>query len=277
MTRRRAILTVGHRAPHAVRHEVRLPGWTLPPLTIALLSDFHVCTPWTPPAALGPIVAQTHALAPDLIVLGGDFIADRKLPAGFVEPDRIVAALSALRAPLGVHAVLGNHDWWDCRLSQGTGFRRNSVAEALEASPIRLLRNEGLRIAHGEGGFWLAGLDSQRALKRLGHPGLHDADAAFAGRDPADAAILVAHEPDYFANGDSRAMLQLSGHTHGGQINLMGWRPVVPSAHRARYAWGHVREGGRHLVVSGGIGFSGLPLRFLQPPEITLVRVTGEG
>ena len=97
--------------------------------------------------------------------------------------------------------------------------------------------------------------------------------ALSAFRQAAAPAILLAHEPDYFACADARAFLQISGHTHGGQANLAGWRPMTPSAHGGRYAWGHVREGGRHLIVSGGIGYSGLPLRFMQPPEITLVKL----
>lgn len=256
--------------PQIVRHEVVEPRWALPDLTIAVLADLHVCRPWTPLRAIARIVAATNALRPDLILIPGDFIADRNLPALSVPAAEIVAALAPLEAPLGVAAVLGNHDWWDCRLSRRTGFARNSVAEALEASAIRLLPNTAVRLDHGAG-FWLVGMDSQRALRRLGHPGLHDPASAFAGVPAGAPAILMAHEPDYFAAGDARALLQVSGHTHGGQVNLAGWRPLTPSAYRSRYGWGHIREGGRHLVVSGGIGYSGIPLRVFQPPEITLV------
>lgn len=256
--------------PRIVRHEIADPRWTLPDLTVAVLADLHVCRPWTPLSAVARIVAATNALRPDLILLPGDFIADRNLPARSVPAEEIVAALSPLAAPLGVAAVLGNHDWWDCRLSRRTGYARNAVAEALEASAIRLLSNGAVRLDHGPG-FWLVGLDSQCALRRLGHPGLHDPGTAFAAVPAGAPAILMAHEPDYFAEGDGRAFLQISGHTHGGQVNLAGWRPLTPSAYRSRYGWGHVREDGRHLIVSGGIGYSGLPLRVFQPPEITLV------
>ena len=86
--------------------------------------------------------------------------------------------------------------------------------------------------------------------------------------------ILLAHEPDIFAEMPPRVGLTLSGHTHGGQVRLFGWSPVVPSAYGNRYAWGHVREGGRDLVVSGGIGCSMLPVRFGMPPEITVIEVS---
>lgn len=256
--------------PRIVRHVITDPRWTLPDLTIAVLADLHVCRPWTPLAAIARIVAATNALRPDLILIPGDFIADRNLPAQAVPAFEIVATLIPLAAPLGVAAVLGNHDWWDCRLARETAFARNSVAEALAGSAIRLLSNRAVRLDHG-GGFWLAGMDSQRALRRLRHPGLHDPAAAFAEVPAGAPTILMAHEPDYFAEGDPRAFLQISGHTHGGQVNLGGWRPLTPSRFRSRYGWGHVREGGRHLIVSGGIGYSGIPLRVFQPPEITLV------
>ena len=256
--------------PRIVRHVITDPRWALPDLTIAVLADLHVCRPWTPLSAISRIVAATNALRPDLIMVPGDFIADRNLPALGVPAAEIIATLAPLAAPLGVAAVLGNHDWWDCRLSRRTGFARNSVAEALEGSAIRLLSNRALRLEHG-GGFWLVGIDSQRALRRLGHPGLHDPVAAFAEVPAGAPAILMAHEPDYFAEGDARAFLQVSGHTHGGQLNLGGWRPLTPSRFRSRYGWGHIREGGRHLIVSGGVGYSGIPLRVFQPPEITLV------
>ncbi|MCU9849498.1 metallophosphoesterase [Defluviimonas sp. WL0024] len=257
--------------PRLVRHRIADARWTLPDLTIAVLADLHVCRPWTPLPALRHIVAITNALGADLILLPGDLIADAKLPGRGEPADAVVAELSRLSAPLGVAAVLGNHDWWDCRLAQSSGFARNSVVEALEPSPIALLGNRAICLEHGGERFWLAGIDSQHALRRHGHPGLHDPDAAFSEVPAGAPAILMAHEPDYFAQGDERAFLQISGHTHGGQANLLGWRPMTPSAHGGRYAWGHVREGGRHLIVSGGIGYSGLPLRILQPPEITLV------
>jgi predicted MPP superfamily phosphohydrolase len=257
--------------PRLVQHRVAHKDWLLPELRIAILADLHICKPWTSLAALRRIVVATNALGADLILLPGDFIADRNLPALSVSATDIVSVLRYLQAPLGVAAVLGNHDWWDCRLSRSTGFARNSVAEALADSDISLLSNMAQKLDHGGHSFWLAGIDSQQARKHLHQRGFHDADAAFADVPHGAPTILLAHEPDYFAQADARALLQISGHTHGGQVNLVGWRPMTPSAHGGRYAWGHIREGGRHLIVSGGIGYSGVPLRLMQPPEITLV------
>jgi hypothetical protein len=85
--------------------------------------------------------------------------------------------------------------------------------------------------------------------------------------------ILLAHEPDIFPDVPARVAVTLSGHTHGGQIRLGPWVPVVPSRFGARYAWGHIVEGGRDLVVSGGLGCSVVPVRFGMPPEITVVEL----
>lgn len=85
--------------------------------------------------------------------------------------------------------------------------------------------------------------------------------------------ILMAHEPDVFPRVPSRVSLTLSGHTHGGQVRLFGYSPMVPSAYGNRYAYGHVVEDGRHLCVSGGLGCSIAPIRFGSPPEIMVVEL----
>ncbi|WP_284166104.1 metallophosphoesterase [Frigidibacter sp. SD6-1] len=267
-------ITIGAR-PRLVRHHVADARWTLAPLSIAVVADPHVCAPWVTVPALERIVAQVNGLGADLVLLAGDFIAARQLPGRRIAAADFMAALAALRAPLGRFAVMGNHDWRDCALSRATRFQRNSVIEALAAHDIPLLRNESVALPHGDGRFRLVGLDSQRPLARNPQPGFHRPEEAFENVEPDLPAILLAHEPDYFAEGDARAFLQISGHTHGGQANLFGWRPMTPSRYGGRYGWGHVRESGRHLIVSGGIGYSGLPLRLFQPPEITLITVSG--
>lgn len=259
--------------PRLVSHRISDPRWDLPEIRIAIVSDFHICRPWTPLASLARIVEMVNALGADLILLPGDFIVDRRLPAWSVPAEPIVAMLSQLAAPLGVAAVLGNHDWWDCALSRKTRFAQNSVADALEKSPIALLSNRSMLLHHRGTPFWVAGIDSQHARKHMRKPGFEDPAAAFADVPDGAPVILMAHEPDYFALGDRRPILQVSGHTHGGQANFLGWRPLTPSAHGGRYAWGHIEEDGRHMIVSGGIGYSGVPLRILQPPEITLVTI----
>jgi predicted MPP superfamily phosphohydrolase len=89
--------------------------------------------------------------------------------------------------------------------------------------------------------------------------------------------ILLAHEPDVFPKVSPRVSLTLSGHTHGGQVRLFGYSPVVPSRFGNRYAYGHVVEDGRHLIVSGGLGFSILPVRLGVRPEILLIELGAGG
>ncbi|MBE3639673.1 metallophosphoesterase [Mangrovicoccus algicola] len=270
------------RLPRLTCHHVADPRWTLPPMTAAVIADLHVGMPWVSPDLVGRIVEQVNALRPDIIFLAGDLLLDRNMWwfSRVVPAAEIVAILSALRAPLGAWSILGNHDWGDCDLARDTGGARNSVIEAHAAHGLPLLRNEARHIPHGPGGFWLVGTDSQRAGKRRGRgPDRYvshlDAEAAFAAVPAGAPAIHLAHEPDWFARGDPRAFLQVSGHTHGGQIRLFGRTPAVPSAFGSRYAGGHVRENGNHLIVSRGIGYSGLPLRLGVPPEIVLLTVTG--
>jgi predicted MPP superfamily phosphohydrolase len=256
-----------------VLHEVASPRWRAPALTIAILADLHVAWPWTPLAAVGELVARTNALRPDLVLLPGDFTADARLRPGarVPPPGAVAAALAPLRAPLGVHAVLGNHDWAHDPRAQATGHRETAIAAALSGVGIRVLVNEAALLGDRA---WLVGIDSQRGHLRAGEGGARDdLGRAYAAVPPGAPSVLMAHEPDVFARGDSRPVLQVSGHTHGGQGQLFGWRPMTPSAHGSRYAWGHMEEEGRHLVVSGGVGFSGVPLRVAQPPELTVVRL----
>lgn len=267
------------------RYEVASPRWTAPPMTIAVLSDVHLGNPWTSLAQFDHWMAQTNALAPDLIIQSGDLLMDRGMwrysrPASAAE---IAERLCALSAPLGIWSVLGNHDWQDCDLARDTAGVRNSVIEALGASGLPLLENRAEPVIHGGQEVWLVGLGS-RSAPRLdlgrGMRGHDDPDRAFAEVPDGALSVLIAHEPDIFAEREGPEALQISGHTHGGQIAPFGWRPVVPSKYGARFAYGHHIMGARHLVVSGGLGFSGLPLRVGVPPEIVLIHLRhtfGEG
>ena len=128
-------------------------------------------------------------------------------------------------------------------------------------------------------GIWLAGLEDQLALLRgkQGIIGLDDLDGTLA-QIPDDGApvVMMAHEPDIFPQVPNRVSLTLSGHTHGGQVRLFGWSPIVPSRFGNRYAYGHVHEEGKDLVVSGGIGCSIMPVRLGVTPEITVIEIGPE-
>mgnify|MGYP000153258185 FL=1 len=245
-------------------------------MSIAVLSDLHVAAPWVSLEEIERISRIVTDAQPDLIVLAGDFLAGYPIPGRRANAVEIVSALSQLDAPQGVYAILGNHDWQDCELSHETNRQRNSVIEAFESSAISLLRNAHVQQEYRGQRYSIVGFDSQIPTPNDWTTGLHRPDQAYEGTPDDTPAILLAHEPDYFDGNDPRADLQISGHTHGGQMNLFGWRPLTPSQFGSKFAYGHHMSGNRHLIVSGGIGFSGLPMRIGQPSEITMINVGPE-
>lgn len=255
-----------------VPYTIGLAGWDGPPLRIAVLADLHASEPFMPPSRIGQIVARTNALAPDLVVLPGDFAPGlRRLRSDEDRPEAWAAELARLRAPLGAHAVLGNHDWWE---AGGPG----PIRAALRWAGVQVHQNDAVALAHGRQRFWLAGTDSAMARPLGGgrYGGADDLPRALAQVSDAAPVILLAHEPEQFRRVPARVGLTISGHTHGGQVKIPGLGGPVPHAPRSgRYVHGHVEERGRHLVVSGGLGYSVLPVRLGVPPEITLIEVTG--
>jgi predicted MPP superfamily phosphohydrolase len=255
-----------------VTHRVALPGWRGPPMRIAALADLHTCEPWMPASRVASIVEETNTLAPDLVVLLGDYVNSlHRLREEPVPPHEWGVALSGLRAPLGVYAVLGNHDWWE-------GSGPVPVRAALRAAGARLHENDAVELSHHGQRFWMAGTDSMlaRPFGRGRFGGADNLPAALRMVTSDAPVILLAHEPDMFPRTPDRVALTLSGHTHGGQVRVpvLG-APFVPSRYGQRYVYGHVVENRRQLVVSGGLGCTGLPVRFGMPPEITVIEVSG--
>ena len=256
-----------------------LPNWPAAlALRIAVLADPHFNKPFMPLWRAEEIVERTNALAPDLVVLLGDFDTSHRLVMEHYDHADVAHVLAQLRAPLGVVAVMGNHDWWadERALQRERGPLR--IAEALERAGIRCLENSAERFFWKEHPFWIAGLGDQYAFRLPGggYRGVDDLPATLAAIDDDAPVILLAHEPDIFPSVPDRVALTLSGHTHGGQIVLAGYAPVVPSRYGRRYRYGHIVENERHLIVSGGLGCSILPVRIGMPPEIVMIE-TGSG
>lgn len=251
-------------------------------LKVAVIADIHACEPWMSAARVRQIVARTNALMPDVIMLLGDYVASRRMHTfSSTVPDADWAeALAGLKAPLGVHAVLGNHDWWEDPQVQARRSRTIGARVALENVGIKVYENDVQRIEKDGQPFWLAGLGDQWAyiLPRLtidhrAFEGVDDLPGTMAKITDDAPVLLMAHEPDIFPEVPDRVALTISGHTHGGQVQIFGFAPLVPSRYGRRYVYGHVVEGGRNLIVSGGLGCSGLPIRFGRPPEIVLIDV----
>jgi hypothetical protein len=264
------------------RYALNPPGWT--PglrLRVAVLADIHAGMPSMPLDRVRRIVEMTNALEPDLVVLLGDYSNTDRLLRIRADWSEVIPALMGLRAPLGRFAILGNHEWWDDPRAQKERRGPTIAHRVFASTDIPLLENAAVRLVKDGRPFWLLGLGDQLAfhIGRRRQEGVDDLPGTLAKVADDAPAILLAHEPDVFPKVPRRVSLTLAGHTHGGQVRLFGWSPVVPSDYGNRYAYGHVVEDGRHLIVSGGLGTvsAGLaPIRLGMPPEIVVVELGDE-
>lgn len=246
------------------RVEIVSEDWSGAPLTIVALSDTHVGGPHVDAARVERIVRRVNALRPELVVLLGDYVDGHapeaeRTPADNQEVLGGIATFAGLRPRYGTVAVIGNHDSW---------FGRSSVTEALQNAGVNALWNRHVVIRRSGGPIVVAGI----ADAWTGEP---DFAAALDGA-PADAdTIVLSHSPDPFAQMPDGPALMLAAHSHCGQVSVpfLG-RPVLPIENK-RYACHLVEENGRRMYVTGGIGTSMVPARFLNPPEIVLITVRG--
>ena len=243
--------------PLVERVEVTLPRLPkgLDGLTVAQLSDLHYDSPQAG-EVIRSAVAITNQLAPDLIVLTGDYVTvlpfvSRSRAA--LDSEACAQILRDLHAPLGVFGVLGNHDH---------DSDPQVVTRSLESSGVRVLRNFNRRVEKSGACFWIAGVDDV-----LGGA----ANLAQSLQGAEGFTVLLAHEPDYADVVAGHPVdLQLSGHSHGGQARL----PLVGSIYlpplARKYPRGLRQVGTLKLYTNCGIGTILLPIRFNCPPEITL-------
>ena len=218
----------------------KLPA-ALDGLRLAQLSDLHV-GPTIDRGFVEDVVAKVNALSPDVIVITGDLVDGR-----VHELEHDIAPLARLRAVHGTYFVTGNHEYHAGADDWCAHLRRLG---------IRVLRNERVELRRGHHALHLAGIDDEGA----------DLAAALSGRDESAPLILLAHQPKEVHSAVRYEVdLQLSGHTHGGQLWPLRWllragQPAIA---------GLARFGGTFLYVSCGTGFSGPPMRLGVPAEIT--------
>jgi predicted MPP superfamily phosphohydrolase len=248
-------------------------------LRIAVIADLHACDPWMSLDRIEAIVERTNALGADIIVMLGDYVAGHRRVTRYIPASEWAPVLAGLQAPLGVHAILGNHDWWEDKTAQREGQGPTVARRALEAAGIPVYENDARRLNKDGRPFWLAGLGDQlayvpaRRFRPVRRIGVDDLAATLAKVTDTAPVILLAHEPDVAMRVPARVALQLSGHTHGGQVRLLGWSPVTPSGPKLVY--GHIRMN-CDVVISGGLGCSIMPFRIGVPPEIVLVTLGGK-
>ena len=238
--------------PVLERIELRVPNWpaALDGFRIVQISDLHI-GPILDRRFAAAVVARCNALRPDLVAITGDLVDGDVAHIG----DE-VAPLTALHAAHGVYFVTGNHDYYS---------GADAWVARVEGLGIRALRNQRVTIGSGDGAFDLAGVEDHHAhLVSATHR--EDLAAALAGRDPQRPVVLLAHDPLTFKRSARAGIaLQLSGHTHGGQI--WPFRYVVRLS--TPYVAGHYRQHGAQLYVSRGTGFWGPAMRLFTPGEIT--------
>jgi predicted MPP superfamily phosphohydrolase len=250
-------------------YRITPPGWTGGRVSLAAIADLHAGGPNMAVEHINRVVEETNALRPDVIVLLGDYIATHRFVTEHVPHDVWAGELARLKAPLGVWAILGNHDWW---------HNVRSIRGALVKAGIPCLENRAVLLGGGATRFWIAGLGDQIAhwLGPGSFRGEDDLAGTLAQVTTDDPVIMLAHEPDIFVNVPPRVSLTLAGHTHGGQVRIpLLWPQLVPSRYGARFAYGHIVEGNRHMIVSGGLGTSFAPVRLGVPPEIVHVEIGG--
>lgn len=245
------------------RVDVALPrlGGAWSGLRVAQLSDFHYDT-----VEDGELIAKavqlTNTLQPDLVVLTGDFVKFDELhrsPGQAAKADPCARILKHLQAPLGVFAVLGNHDSCDPAF----------IARQLDSQGIAVLRNHAIPIERSGDRLWIAGVDDALTATP-------DLAKTFRAIPPGAPTILLAHEPDYADAARSYPVdLQLSGHSHGGQVRLpLIGCPYLPEMGR-KYPMGFRKLGSMALYTNRGLGTTFLPARFNAPPEVTLLTLRG--
>ena len=238
--------------------EIHLPGLAheMDGLRLVQISDIHAGRD-LPPEQLETTARQIEALAPDLLVVTGDWVTYDAHDAQAAA--RTVASYSP---PLGIYAILGNHDYWtDAEI----------VADAVQAAGITLLRNQNVAILAGEPALYLAGVDDIWENQ-------DDLSQALEGIPANAPVILLAHEPDYADEvaADGRVALQLSGHSHGGQVNVpLFGTPVTPHLGK-KYPRGYYQVGDSlQLYTNRGIGLVRPAVRLNCRPEITHITLRG--
>lgn len=245
-------LAEARRDPVVRTATLSLPDWPAgaKPVHAVLISDVHIGS-WAMDAArLTRIVGRINALKPDIVFIAGDMIFGSQANSAATLGEAMVAPLSRLKAPLGVVAVLGNHDNW-------TGA--SAVRDQFRRAGITVLENQAI-----VRGPLAIGVIADSFTGRA------DIPATLAALKPrAGGRMFLTHSPSITPLLPDGSVL-LAGHTHCGQVRIFGWSPGR-QPYDKRYRCGIIREGRRTVVVTAGVGTSGPPIRLGAPPDLWLL------
>lgn len=222
---------------------------------IVFISDIH-CNVHFPPEKVKELVTRVNELKPDIIVLGGDNTEKNSSVLSL-----FFDAIRELKATYGVYSVLGNHDFWeDAELIQ----------KGLKDCGFNICDNQSYWIHEGKDSLKIGGVGDLWEDQQLLENTIDDVDES-------DFCILLSHNPDYIEEIETNKVdLMLSGHTHGGQVTLLGlyapvmpalWKPHLPQTGQ-KYRYGWKKKDNISLYVTSGVGMGNFPFRFFAPPEI---------
>lgn len=247
--------TTGDPVVHRTSVELQGMDAKAAPVTAALISGIHVAGPDMTPDRLARIVGQINALSPDIILIAGDLMSEKKFASHIYTAEEAVAPLGELTAKLGVWAVPGNHDHW---------FDMPALTTAMEKHDVSLLANEAAQI----GPLVIGGLDDD-------YTGRADLAATLAAMDGLSGGrIILSHSPDPFPDVPDNVSLTLAEHTHCGQIGYpWGGAPMSASRYGDKYACGVAQENGKTVITGAGLGTSVLPFRLFTQAEIWIIEL----
>jgi len=250
------------------QYTLKVPHWSkeLNGFKIVAISDIHGGSNTMTEEKLRYLTELANGQQPDVILLLGDYVSqsqrhaaghdkDLRMPA-----DVVMDNLKALKAKYGVFAVIGNHDWW---------YDEKIVRAELERVGFRVLENEAASFEANGKKVWILGIEDFWKRKTV------DIAQPLAEIEPQENIIGITHNPDSFDQTPDSLSILLAGHTHGGQIYIPFYGPVMPVA-KKEYTSGHIVHDGRQMFVTKGVGTSGPGMRFCAVPEISVLTLEAE-
>ena len=240
--------------------QVTPSGWPqhMAPVKVAFIADLHAGSTVVGLDEISEVVQMVNQQQPDLVLLGGDYVATASLGGEDIPPRMIAQELSRLRAPLGVVAVLGNHDWW---------LDGDLVRSELEKVGIVVLENQTHQLSRESGDLWIAGVADDMTRSP-------DVAGTLLQIPDGVPTIILSHDPAQFLDVPKGAYFTIAGHTHGGQIHLpFVGALITPGRAPREWAYGLIRDAERDMYVTSGVGTSILPVRFNMPPEVAVIDI----